>query len=150
MGKVVSTHSLPCIHKKTEAMKEMLSHNAAPKYKNPQVAICWPVAYFQPCQPWLPLERENHGISEEEGAEGPFTTRPHPLLNTQCKRGQGCVSSTLPSVETIPTTGMTGNVLQNNSQAKSGMNSLFTLGGKKKSKLKARGGGGGGRLAGRR
>ena len=108
------------------------------------------MAYFQPCQPWLPLERENHGISEEEGAEGPFTTRPYPLLNTQRKQGQGYVSSTLPSAETIPATGMTSNVLRNNSQAKSGMNSLFTLGGGGTSKLKARGGVGGGRLAGRR
>ena len=45
---------------------------------------------------------------------------------------------------------MKGNVLRNHSQAKSGMNSSFTLGKKKTSKLKAKGGGGGGRLAGRR
>ena len=41
MAKVVSTHSLPPRHTHTKAIKEeMLSHNAAPKYKNPQVTIC--------------------------------------------------------------------------------------------------------------
>lgn len=136
MGKAVSTHSLPRTHTEPEAIKdEVLSHNAAPEHEDPQAAVCGPLAYFQPCQPWLPLERENRGISEEEGAEGSFTTRPHPLLNTQWKWGPG-LRELRPAQRrdhrccSLDTDGMESNVLRNNAQAKPGVDSSFTLGGK--------------------
>ena len=90
----------------------------------------------------------------------PLLPDPTPFSTHNGNGAQGCVSSTLPSAETVAqcrdhrryslnTDGMKSNVLRNNARAKSGMNSSFTLG-ENTSQLKARGGGGGGRLAGRR